>query len=301
MCTHLSYACLGPALLVLPLFLVSLVNLFVAGPPLKTIVLESSGSSYGASLPFMRLQVAGSTAKFTLTPKEEMTHFFVVTCYADATSSLSLDAVVRGLPVAPQATGDAVWQPLAHTTTPARRAPSSSAKPRANLQVLQPLLGYSQYEVLLRTLASSPGATPPNLPAVEYRLTYVPQRFSLTQICVRGFFTITSTLLLLSFGCAVCGRSNRELGQLWVVTLLVLLIGLNDPLYILRIHLHGDRMLYVISVFGQILFSGALFLFWLIYADGMSQSGREVCPRAPPLTSHSHTLCAHCFATMPTL
>ena len=27
-----------------------------------------------------------------------MTHFFVVTCYADATSSLSLDAVVRGLP-----------------------------------------------------------------------------------------------------------------------------------------------------------------------------------------------------------
>ena len=284
MCTHLSYACLGPALLVLPLFLVSLVNLFVAGPPLKTIVLESSGSSYGASLPFMRLQVAGSTAKFTLTPKEEMTHFFVVTCYADATSSLSLDEVVRGLPEAPQATGDAVWQPLAHTTTPARRAPSSSAKPRANLQVLQPLLGYSQYEVLLRTLASSPGATPPNLPAVEYRLTYVPQRFSLTQICVRGFFTVTSTLLLLSFGCAVCGRSNRELGQLWVVTLLLLLIGLNDPLYILRIHLHGDRMLYVISVFGQILFSGALFLFWLIYADGMSQSGREVSVCAPPLT-----------------
>ena len=32
----------------------------------------------------------------------------------------------------------------------------------------------------------------------------------------------------------------------------------------------------------------------LIYADGMSQSGREVCPRAPPLTSHvTHSLCAH--------
>ena len=30
-------------------------------------------------------------------------------------------------------------------------------------------------------------------------VTYVPQRFSLTQICVRGFFTLTSTLLLLSY------------------------------------------------------------------------------------------------------
>jgi hypothetical protein len=33
----------GPAMLVLPLFMISLVNLFVAGPPLKTIVLDSSG------------------------------------------------------------------------------------------------------------------------------------------------------------------------------------------------------------------------------------------------------------------
>ena len=45
----------GPALLVLPLFLVSLVNLFVAGPPLTTIGFESSGSTYGAALPFMKL------------------------------------------------------------------------------------------------------------------------------------------------------------------------------------------------------------------------------------------------------
>ena len=41
----------GPALLVLPLFVISLVNLFVAGPPLKTVVLDSNGASYGASLP----------------------------------------------------------------------------------------------------------------------------------------------------------------------------------------------------------------------------------------------------------
>ena len=32
----------------------------------------------------MRLEVAGSTAKFTLTPQDEMTHFFVVTCYTSS-------------------------------------------------------------------------------------------------------------------------------------------------------------------------------------------------------------------------
>jgi len=73
-----SFSVGGPALLVVPLFVVSLVNLLIAGPPLKTIVLESSGAAYGASLPFMQLHVGGDVAKFTLMPNEEMTHFFVV-------------------------------------------------------------------------------------------------------------------------------------------------------------------------------------------------------------------------------
>jgi hypothetical protein len=30
-----------------------------------------------------------------------------------------------------------------------------------------------------------------------------------------------------------------------------------------------------VQVFGQILFSGSLFLFWLVYADGMSSASRE--------------------------
>ena len=51
----------------------------------------------------------------------------------------------------------------------------------------------------------------------------------------------------------------------------------------------------------QILFSGALFLFWLIYADGMSQSGREVSARRlHSLTCHTLS-CAHSFAIMPIL
>ena len=92
-----NYTYVGPALLVLPLFIISLVNLFVAGPPLKTVVLDSSGPSYGASLPFLQLNVDGPQAKFNLYPTDEMTHFFVVTCYApDATGPLFFDAQVTG-------------------------------------------------------------------------------------------------------------------------------------------------------------------------------------------------------------
>ena len=97
----------GPALLVLPLFLISLVNLFVAGPPLKTIVLDSAGTKFGASLPFMKLEVEGAHAQFTLTPAGEMTHFFVVTCYTPATphAPLALEAAVTGRKPARNAEG----------------------------------------------------------------------------------------------------------------------------------------------------------------------------------------------------
>ena len=83
-----NYTYVGPALLVLPLFIISLVNLFVAGPPLKTVVLDSSGPSYGASLPFLQLNVDGPQAKFNLYPTDEMTHFFVITCYPSGTATL---------------------------------------------------------------------------------------------------------------------------------------------------------------------------------------------------------------------
>ena len=133
---------------------------------------------------------------------------------------------------------------------------------------------------------------------------------------------------------AIASRPQREIGQVWVVALLVLLIALNDPLYIARIYVrrrvtslvcsplaarhcspprswrslesrtmtdgwqpctlrclcafsgrptstyrHLTRAwsfaLLLQQVFGQILFSGSLFLFWLVYADGMSSANRE--------------------------
>jgi len=92
---------------------------------------------------------------------------------------------------------------------------------------------------------------------------------------VRALFIGTSTFALLSFTAAIASSARRDLGQLWVMALLILLIGLNDPLYIYRVYVGGNHALYVASVFCQILFSGALFLFWLIYADGMSSTLRD--------------------------
>jgi len=175
-----------------------------------------------------------------------------------------------------------MWLPLAHVAPPRPALAAADKTPaptklqhRASLQLLQPLLGFSHYEVLLKTLPPATGSRAPDLPAVEYRLTYVPRRFSFTQICVRAFFTTTSAIMLVAFAVALASRSQRELGQLWVVALLVLLIALNDPLYIVRVMVGGNHALYVTSVFGQILFSGSLFLFWLVYADGMSSASRE--------------------------
>ena len=249
----INYTYAGPALLVLPLFLISLVNLFVAGPPLKTIVLDSSGSTYGASLPFMRLEVAGATAKFSLSPRDEMTHFFVVTCYAAASAAapLALDAVVTGMkaaPTDPQGTYS-LSQPLAHVaspaTAPALSPAAASQQKHSAMQLLQPLLGHTQYEVVIKSVSPTTGAAPPNLPAIEYRLTYVPTKFTYTQICVRAFFLLTSTSMLIAYAAAIFTRSKRELGQMWVSALLVLLIALNDPLYIARVVIGGNHALYV--------------------------------------------------------
>jgi hypothetical protein len=218
MCT-LNYTYFGPALLVLPLFVISLVNLFVAGPPLKTIVLDSAGPSFGASLPFMKLDVSASSAKFTLIPKDEMTHFFVVTAYTSPSSAspVKLDASVTGKKPRPGEPADklAVFEPLnraaSGTVDGGYGAAGTSSHEhhgdKPTLQLLQPLLGYTEYDVVIRSLAAGSGkagGTAAPIPTMEYRLTYVPTPFTYTQIGVRCFFTLTSGLLLLAYSIAMC-------------------------------------------------------------------------------------------------
>jgi hypothetical protein len=78
---------------------------------------------------------------------------------------------------------------------------------KPTLQLLQPLLGYTEYDVVIRSLAAGSGkagGTAAPIPTMEYRLTYVPTPFTYTQIGVRCFFTLTSGLLLLTYSIAMC-------------------------------------------------------------------------------------------------
>ena len=61
----------------------------------------------------------------------------------------------------------------------------------------------------------------------------------------------------------------------WMTALLLLLVALNDPLYIMRVVLGGNQTMYNVSVLAQIAFSGGLFLFCLAYADGLNRTGGE--------------------------
>ena len=181
---------LSATLLVLPLACISLLNLFVAGPPLKTIVFESIGASYGVSLPFLRLRVARSSTRFVLSPKNEITHFFVITCQTNSFASLAFDAVVRGCNRNEERAVKVSWQPLAHVIGPPKRAKAAGApvvvKQWSTLQLLQPLLGYSHYDILLRILPSThtPVGVPASLSGVEYRLTYgvLAEKYAIVQI-----------------------------------------------------------------------------------------------------------------------
>ena len=208
---RVDYAYFGPALLVLPLFAISLINLFVAGPPLKTIVLDSVGPQFGASLPFMKLDVVGSTAKFTLWPDEEMTHFFVITTYlsrSEPAAPFALDVSVTGKKPRP---GDAPDKPalsekLYHMTSADAVVGDAGAQTHLTgtptLQLLQPLLGFREYDVVIRSMKDH--VTEANLPAMEYRLTYVPTRFTYAQMIVRAFFTLTSVAMLTSYSAVMC-------------------------------------------------------------------------------------------------
>ena len=207
---YLNYTYVGPALLVLPLFVISLVNLFVAGPPLKTIVLDSAGPEFSASLPFMRLDVTSTTATFKLTPKDEMTHFFVVSTFTPpgvASGQLALDAMVTGKKT--NHGSNALPEPLNHVTSAdgsPSNGPGASHGAAPTFQLLQPLLGFTEYDVLIKTASASSGgkAASGDLPTMEYRLTYVPTRFTYTQACVRALFTITSLLMLIGYSGAMC-------------------------------------------------------------------------------------------------
>ena len=70
---------------------------------------------------------------------------------------------------------------------------------------------------MIRSMTSD-HVTEANLPAMEYRLTYVPTRFTYAQMIVRAFFTLTSVAMLTSYSAVMCmvsgPRASRTYRQL---------------------------------------------------------------------------------------
>ena len=171
--------------------------------------------------PFLQLQVQGGVAKFNLLPKDEMTQFLVVACYAPGTTTpLYFDATVTGKK--PGDEGAVVSRVLATQSTRPERPLLKDPSETHVLQVMQNFLGYSEYEVLIKSVApdrskAHGGALAVReapLPAMEYRVTYVPTRFTYTQVCVRAFFTFTSGCMLIAYAIAIASQpTKREHGQ----------------------------------------------------------------------------------------
>lgn len=160
---------------------------------------------------------------------------------------------------------------LASASTTDSAAPSDAHA----LQLMQPLLGHEEYSITILSRSGDRSDAPKvPLPQLEFRLTYVPTQFTRTQIGVRSFYIFTSLCMLVAYTAAMC-RTKIELGQRWMTALLLLLVALNDPLYIMRVVLGGNQTMYNVSVLAQIAFSGGLFLFCLAYADGLNRTGGE--------------------------
>mmetsp|Transcript_42736 Transcript_42736/g.134865 ORF Transcript_42736/g.134865 Transcript_42736/m.134865 type:complete len:283 (-) Transcript_42736:97-945(-) len=68
------------------------------------------------------------------------------------------------------------------------------------------------------------------------------------------------------------GGTAPDTAHFWVMSLLLLLLGLNDPLYAACLARGGDLTLQAASAWAEACFSTLLLLFWLARADSMSSS-----------------------------
>jgi len=288
-----NYLYMAPAMMVVPLFVISIINTFVAGPPLETLVFDAQNA---VSLAYMQTKVEDSRVAIAISPRAAMSHYFVFTCYvpeqwkAPADKPVPLSAAVKAWNGgAREASGEALLGSASHA------GDASSEKREYGLQLLQPLAGFEHYEIDVR--AGAPG-TPAKLPRMEFRLTYVPPRFTRTQTAVRIFFC-TVTLLLAGAFC-VAGARLEGAGdplQPWIALILLLLLGVNDPLYGYRVARLGSEQLEAGSTVVQIVFSAALFLFWLVMADGMQRASAKTCcgfylPKAALVGAYAASACA---------
>jgi len=258
-----NYLCMAPAMMVLPLLAISVVNTFVAGPPLETLVFDSKHAV--GPMPYMQTAVSNSKVDVGVQPKGAMSNYFVFTAVPSATGAEQppVKATVMGW----SEPGGEEKRQLATASSPATKAEPYG------LQLLQPLVGLTNYSITVELDKGASG----DLPAMELRLTYVPPRFSSTQTAVRLFFSACTVLLIAAYVTSMCMHADEgmEAGQGWILAILCLLLGVNDPFYPARVAMLGSVPLEMAATLLQILFSATLFLFWLIMADGMQRAGAK--------------------------
>lgn len=289
-----SYLYMAPAMMVVPLFVISVINTFVAGPPLETLVFDGQSA---VSLAYMQSKADGSRVAIDLSPRQAMSHYFVFTCYvpeqwkAPGDARVPLRASVKAWNGAERPSGaEAALGTASHAG-----GPQGAGGGEYGMQLLQPLVGYEHYEIDVR---AGPDGAPTKFPRMEFRLTYVPPRFSRAQTAVRAFFCALTALLLLAFGCAGA-RAEAPSDPLapWIGLLLLLLLGVNDPAYGYRALGLGSAQLDAACTVVQILFSAGLFLFWLVMADGMQRRAAKTCcgfylPKAGLVCAYAASACA---------
>lgn len=107
----------------------------------------------------------------------------------------------------------------------------------------------------------------------------MPAAFSSVQAAVRLVLCVGVAATLLAYGAAM-GGTAPDTAHFWVMSLLLLLLGLNDPLYAACLARGGDLTLQAASAWAEACFSALLLLFWLAHADSMSSSrgGESVAP-----------------------
>jgi len=272
-----NYLYMAPAMMVIPLFIISVINTFVAGPPLETLVFDSMNA---VALDYMSTKVEESRVSVSVTPSSSVSHYFVFTCYVPESWKSASDKHVPLSAVVKAWDGDKAEGTetlLAHASHTGDGPVQAGAPKEYGLQLLQPLDGYEHYEIDV-TAGGLDGSKAAKFPKMEFRLTYVPPRFTQTQIFVRLFFCAVTLLLIIGY-CLAMARSESppDPGQAWIAAILLLLLAVNDPLYAYRVATLGNDTLESAATVGQIVFSAAMFLFWLIMADGMQRSGAKTC------------------------
>ncbi|KAJ1616662.1 hypothetical protein T492DRAFT_531729 [Pavlovales sp. CCMP2436] len=267
-----SYLYMAPAMMVVPLFVISIINTFVAGPPLETLVFDAQNP---VALSYMQSKVEESRVAISISPAREMSHYFVFTCYVPEAwkeaKHAPLSAAVVGWNGA-ERDAEMTLASAAHT------GDASSEKRAYGLQLLQPLAGFEHYEIDVHA-APTEGA-PAKFPRMEFRLTYVPPRFTRTQIGVRVCLCTLTLLLMCAFCCAKArAEASSDPLQGWIGVILLLLLAINDPLYAYRVRVNSARHYNSIVLLRGTDACGTSYHFQKPGSD--AQGGHPGCPTPP--------------------